>query len=297
VWLYYALSLANLNQYATGQAQPGLSVEVLDRVPIAVPPTEREQHKVAECLSTLDELINAESEKLNTLKTHKQGLMQQLFPREGETLPRLRFPEFRDAPEWRTGRASDIAEVHQGYGFPEGEQGKLAGDYPFYKVSDISRTLAAGSSRVDTAANYITHETLQKLKAKVIPTGATIFAKIGEALRLNRRVITTRPCVIDNNTAGVKAIDGQATDLFLFYIWSQVSLEDHAGGVVPAVSKSVIERIPVNYPEVPEQERIASCISSLDDSIAAQSHRIRALETHKRGLMQQLFPAPERVDA
>ena len=59
-----------------------------------------EQQKIADCLSSLDELITAEAKKLDTLKAHKKGLMQQLFPAEGETVPRLRFPEFRDAGEW-----------------------------------------------------------------------------------------------------------------------------------------------------------------------------------------------------
>ena len=99
-WLFYTLELSNLNQYATGQAQPGLSVEVLNKVVIALAANEREQQKIAECLSTLDEVIGAESQKLDALKAHKKGLMQQLFPREGETLPRLRFPEFQNAPEW-----------------------------------------------------------------------------------------------------------------------------------------------------------------------------------------------------
>ena len=60
-----------------------------------------EQQKIADCLASLDELITLEAQKLDTLKTHKKGLMQQLFPAEGETLPKLRFPEFRDAGEWR----------------------------------------------------------------------------------------------------------------------------------------------------------------------------------------------------
>ena len=59
-----------------------------------------EQQKIAECLSSVDELIAAQARKLDALKTHKKGLMQQLFPREGETLPKLRFPEFRGAGEW-----------------------------------------------------------------------------------------------------------------------------------------------------------------------------------------------------
>ena len=59
-----------------------------------------EQQKIADCLGSLDDLIAAEGRKLEALRQHKQGLMQQLFPRDGETQPRLRFPEFRDAGEW-----------------------------------------------------------------------------------------------------------------------------------------------------------------------------------------------------
>src|SRR5690606_20783088 len=76
----------------------GISAGRLSRIQLPLPPSKAEQQKIAECLSTLDELIEAESRKLDALKDHKKGLMQQLFPREGETRPRLRFPEFRDAP-------------------------------------------------------------------------------------------------------------------------------------------------------------------------------------------------------
>ena len=90
----------------SARAHGSLSIDDDDlfALPIPVPSGESslaEQQKIAECLSTLDELIGAESQKLDTLKAHKKGLMQQLFPREGETLPRLRFPEFQDAPEWK----------------------------------------------------------------------------------------------------------------------------------------------------------------------------------------------------
>lgn len=257
-----------------------------------LPPSEAEHKKIAECLSTLDELIEAERRKLDALKDHKKGLMQQLFPREGETRPRLRFAEFRASSDWERGVVRNIATVLQGYGFPEKYQGNTSAEFPFYKVSDISRTLAAGRHLMDEAANYIDHETLEKLKAKPIPAGTTIFAKIGEALRLNRRALTTRPCLIDNNTAGVKAIEEKATDLFLYYLFSTISLEKHAGGVVPAVSKTAIEEIEILYPKRDEQARIATFLSSIDDLIAAQSEKLEVLRTHKRGLMQQLFPNP-----
>jgi type I restriction enzyme, S subunit len=71
-------------------------------------PEKEEQQKIADCLASLDERITLEAQQLDTLKVHKKGLMQQLFPAEGETLPKLRFPEFRDAGEWK---AKDIGEV------------------------------------------------------------------------------------------------------------------------------------------------------------------------------------------
>ena len=76
----YKLALLNLNQYATGQAQPGLSVENLEKVEIKIPIDIGEQQKIAECLTTIDKLISAQEQKLGSLKSHKKGLTQQLFP-------------------------------------------------------------------------------------------------------------------------------------------------------------------------------------------------------------------------
>jgi type I restriction enzyme S subunit len=205
-------------------------------------------------------------------------------------VPKLRFPEFRDAGGWREGRITDIAEVLQGYGFPERYQGQTTVEYPFYKVSDISNTLAAGKVFIEESANYITEDVLKELKAKPIPEGTTIFAKIGEAIRSNRRAITTKPCLIDNNAAGVKRIQGKSTDLFVYYTMETISLIEYSGGVVPSVNKSAIENIAVKFPAIGEQQKIAECLSSVDELIAAQARKLDALKTHKKGLMQQLFP-------
>jgi type I restriction enzyme S subunit len=79
-WLFYLLNFLNLNQFATGQAQPGLSVDVLEKVPTAVPIQEIEQQRIADCLTSLDDLIAAQADRIESLKTHKKGLMQRLFP-------------------------------------------------------------------------------------------------------------------------------------------------------------------------------------------------------------------------
>ncbi|MDE5623525.1 MAG: restriction endonuclease subunit S [Alistipes sp.] len=258
---------------------------------LPIPKDKAEQQKIAECLASIDALIKAAENKIDELKAHKKGLMQQLFPAEGKTVPALRFPEFQNAGEWTKIPLSQIGEVLQGYGFPETYQGKLSGKYPFYKVSDISKAVQGGSNFISSAANYIDDEELDILKIKTIPSGTTIFARIGEAIRLNRRIVTTQECIIDNNTVGVKAITEKAIDLFVYYSLLQIDLIDFAGGVVPAVTKFAIENIPIYCPPAKsEQQKIADCLSSVDDLITTQTNRLEALRNHKKGLMQQLFP-------
>ncbi len=275
--------------------QPGINGTEYASMPLPLPPAGRdlaEQQKIASFFGSLEDLIADKGRKLEALRQHKQGLMQQLFPQPDETAPRLRFPEFQDAPDWKTARCRDIAKVLTGYGFPNKFQGNKKGQYPFYKVSDISQTIEKEKRHISEANNYIDSDVLDKIRGKPVPAGTIIFAKIGEAIRSNRRAVTTKPAVIDNNTAGIKAMKAKNSDEFLFYLWSKVSLIDHAGGVVPAVSKLALENVPLCYPIDPaEQQCIADCLSSVDDLISAQARNLVALQTHRRGLLQQLFPS------
>jgi type I restriction enzyme, S subunit len=90
-----------IDSFQAGGNRQGLNFEQIRSFLIPLPPTPAEQQKIAECLISVDELMAAQARKVDALKTHKKGLMQQLFPREGETQPRLRFPEFQNAGEWK----------------------------------------------------------------------------------------------------------------------------------------------------------------------------------------------------
>jgi len=207
-----------------------------------------------------------------------------------ELVPKLRFPEFREAGEWEVKQLGKVCNVLQGYGFPTTMQGEGDGKYPFCKVSDISRAVAENGGLLVSAANYIGDDELSKLRAKLIPIGATVFAKIGEALRLNRRAFVQKKCLIDNNAVGLKAIHGDTDDYFIYLLSQTIDLNEHCGGAVPSVNKSTLEAIEVVIPDPDEQKQIAETLSSLDALIAAQAGKIDALNTHKKGLMQQLFP-------
>lgn len=204
--------------------------------------------------------------------------------------PIIRFQGFNG--EWEKKKIGDIAIVLQGYGFPEKYQGQKYGDLPFCKVGDISSAVDRGEMVINKADNFVDYSLLPVLHAQPIPVGSTIFAKIGEAIRSNKRIRTGVPCLIDNNAAAVKS-KGEISDTFLFYLMSKVNLADYSGGIVPSVNKSTIEAIDVLVPSSrDEQQKIAECLEAIDQMLSAQNQKVESLKAHKKGLMQQLFPQP-----
>ena len=204
--------------------------------------------------------------------------------------PKLRFPKFQTTLGWEVTQLKFICDVLQGNVFPEALQGKKSGKYPFFKVSDISRSIIDSNGHLSKAANYVDESDVSKLKAKIIPKNSTVFAKIGEALRLNRRAYTQSECLIDNNIAALKA-NGKANDYFIYQLSQLIDLNNYFAGAVPSVNKSTLENIEISFPEIKEQQKIADCLSSIDELINFREQKLAALKQHKKGLMQQLFPS------
>lgn len=267
-----------LGKRAQGSTRFNLSKSAFRSVPLLLPSV-AEQKKIAECLSTLDELIGAESQKLDALKAHKKGLMQQLFPREGETRPRLRFPEFQDAPEWRPTKLSSEINLVSGMHLAP-DQYSSAGEVPYFTgPSDFTNESGAVPKWTQRSMNV----------AQAADTLITVKGSgVGEVW------YSTLPAVaMGRQLMAVRAKNGSSQFVYQFLLTKKARFADlGAGNLIPGLSRVDILEMEAHFPLPPEQHRIASCLSSLDDLIAAQSTRIEALKTHKQGLMQQLFPQP-----
>jgi type I restriction enzyme S subunit len=233
-----------------------------------------EQKKVAECLSTLDELIEAESRKLDALKDHKTGLMQQLFPREGETRPRLRFPEFQDAPGWESKTVDDLVDTIT----------------PPKKLLTSDYRPAGQFPVIDQSQDYICGWTDDEEAVIDDDLPVVVFGDHTCALKF-----VDRPFA--QGADGIKILKAKADvrDDFLFYSLQANPVQQES---YKRHFSTLRERV-VAFPDKDsgEQRRIAACVSSLDDLIAAQSERLEALRAHKRGLMQQLFPNPSEFES
>ena len=290
-WLFYSLDLLNLNRFATGQAQPGLSVDVLEKLPIAIPLEPPEQQKIADSLSSVDELIAAQARKVDALKTHKKGLMQQLFPREGETQPRLRFPEFEDAGEWEEKRLDELVVIQSGATPSKANPAFWNGSVPWVSAKDMKRLF------LDDAEDHISAEAVDD-GARLVPPGTLLVLTRGMTLLKDVPIcVLRREMSFNQDVKGLRPKDG-VYGLFLAWMLTGnknrlLAMVDIAGHGTGKLDTDELKALELMLPSLPEQQRIADCLTSLDNLIAAQTQNLAALKTHKQALMQQLFPAPE----
>lgn len=253
-------------------------------------PSQNEQQKIADCLSSLDELISAETQKLDALKTHKKGLMQQLFPREGETVPRLRFPEFKNAGEWDVWTIGNMFRLINGCAFKP-EDWKPMGT-PIIRIQNLN----------DPSAEFNYSQAPVPERNRVEP-GDLLFAWSGTlGSSFGARVWNGPPGVLNQHIFKVQMDERQITLPFSLLVLARVEedIAKKSHGFKASfvhVKKSDLVKVVLLVPSIPEQQRIATCLSSLDALITLETQKLEALKNHKKGLMQQLFPVLDKVPA
>ena len=260
------------------------------QLPVPKPP---EQQKIAKFLSTLDEVIAAQVRKVDALKTHKKGLMQQLFPREGETQPRLRFPEFQNAGAWEVRRVDEKGAVLAGKALAVNAAGPQRPYLRTKNVLDGAIDLSDVLTMPMTEAEFDRFEILD----------GDVLLNEGQSLELVGRTSIYRNefkgrCAMQNQLLRFRAFAPTSGEFAAQYFrkcqkdgtFANVATKTTS---VAHLGSSRFSALELSWPSQPEQHRIASCLSSLDALIAAETQKHAALQRHKRGLMQQIFPSPE----
>ena len=258
-------------------------------------PPRKEQQKIADCLSSRDELITAEAQKLDALKTHKKGLMQQLFPREGEAVPRLRFPEFREAGEWKLDPLSTfVSALDAGVSVNAGDRPAMPAEIGVLKTSCVTNGV------FELSQNKVVLEPEELERVTECVRKDTIIIS-----RMNTLALVGASAYVESDDSNIFLPDRlwaakpapNANMRFIAYILGAdrgrralSELAAGSSGSMKNIAKPAVLELLISAPEPAEQKRIADCLSSLDDLITAQGQKIDALKTHKKGLMQQLFP-------
>ena len=280
---------AQIQKEAQGTKILGISSGRLATISISFPFAKGEQQKIADCLSSLDERIAAETNKLDALKAHKKGLLKQLFPAEGETLPQLRFPEFQDAGEWNKTRLNNCVSIHAGLNV---EQVNYPTDYKVTRIETIS------TQKIDNYKVGYIHP-FQGMTAYKLNVGDILFSNINSIEHIGKSVFIDKDYGIYHgmNLLRLVATSQPRIARFLFYYINTSSVrESFRRRANKAVNQASINQTELGKTVIyipiykKEQQRIADCLSSLDELIAAQTQKINLLKDHKKGLMQQLFP-------
>ncbi|WP_448673026.1 restriction endonuclease subunit S [Pseudoxanthomonas mexicana] len=291
---------SRIQKEAQGTKVYQISSSRLGGIDIAYPADTDEQKKIADCLTSLDEVIAAQGRKVEALKAYKRGLMQQLFPREGETRPRLRFPEFRDAPEWREAALGPLtSKVGSGVTPRGGDANYKANGRPFVRSQNVGWGLLLLDDIVfideGTHASFVGTEIMESDVLLNI-TGASIGRSAVADKRITGGNVNQHVCII---RAKRDELNPVLLNQFLISERGQEQIDSfQAGGNRQGLNFAQIRSFQIPLPPTSdEQQRIADCLSSLDTQITAESNRLAALKTHKQGLMQQLFPAPDAASA
>ena len=183
----------------------------------------------------------------------------------------------------------EVCTFYTGTGFPNVFQGKSDGDFPFYKVGDISKNVQNGFKELEYCDNYINKDVVDKIRGTIIPSGTIVFAKIGEALKLNRRGLTIKNCLVDNNAMGVKPKE-ELNISYFFQLMKDLDMEKYsASTTVPSVRKTILERIPILVPNLDIQNKYAEFIKQLDKSKFRIKKSLEKLELTYKALLPEYF--------
>lgn len=279
--------IAEFARFSQGLVKDTLNLkfDAFARISVATPDDPAEQERIAECLSSVDQLIATQARKVAALKTHKKGLMQQLFPREGEAQPRLRFPEFRNAGEWEVKRLGEIVEVASGQVDPKEQPYR---DYP-----------QIGSENIEANTGNLIN--LRTAREKGVISGNYLFdqedvlySKIRPAL--NKVVAPGFKGICSADIYPIRPSNaGLHRSYLMFLLLSErflaYAIRNSERGKIPKINRDALLTYEAQVPSLAEQQRIAFCLLSLDALINSETRKYSVLQRYKRGLLQQLFPS------
>ena len=279
------------------RAHGALSVDTkhLWSMPLALPDF-KEQQKIADCLSSIDDLIDAESRKLKALEKYKKGLMQKLFPAEGKTLPEWRFPEFQGCEEWKLQKLKLICDFQEGYAFSSNDFVANDTDSNYIQVVRITdiNNKNSNTDKVFVNMDLIRSNDLYKY---LISKNDLILSLTGAA-GFNFFIWNTNIAVLNQRTLKLIPKDEKNHAIkFLIEPLIHKEINMQGTGQNNNLSKEVLKNVEIVLPtSFKEQQKIADCLSEIDSIITEQSNKVEQLKIHKKGLMQGLFPSLEEAD-
>lgn len=252
-----------------GGGVPNLNVKVVEKFHISYPSIE-EQKKIADCLSSIDSLIAAQYQKVKLLKEHKKGLLQNLLPQDGASVPIIRFPEFENDGEWEEKEVGDIANSKSS-SLALNKLTLQETGYPVYGA--------------DSIVGYIDEFQQDEQYISIVKDGSGVGRL--NLCKSHSSILGTLTCLKSKNK-------NKYNLKWIFYMLNTIDFSVYIKGAgIPHIYYSDFKYHTIMVPELQEQQKIADCLSSVDEQINFQTKKVEELKEHKKALLQQLFPSNE----
>lgn len=286
-WVYALLSSVNLLYYQMGEIIPCLNFTDYSVHPVLAPDIS-EQKRIGDFFYALDGFITAGDKTLASLRQLKKWLLEQLFPQEGERIPRIRFPEFQDAGEWEEKSLGEIAglvndrvgqrvlttlSISAGQGFVSQEE-------------KFGRDISGGQYEYYTVVKHGDF-VYNKGNSKRFPQGCVYEYSGAREAAVPRVFITFRfqegYCNSFYQYCFEKNMHGKQLE-------REITAGPRNNGLLN-ISKQKFFAIKLLTPSFSEQKRVGDTLSTLDAIIEAKRLELDALRRLRKGFVQQMFPS------
>lgn len=278
-FLFSLINKINFQQYVKGATIPHIYYSDYSKHIVYIT-TKEEQKKIADFMSSVDELIKLEQKKLEELQEYKQGLLQNLFPKKNQKVPDLRFQEFKNGDDWKENTISELFDIQMCRRIYKNETSEI-GDIPFYKIGTIGRNADAFITK-ELYDEYRNKYNYPRLKETLITCSGTI----GKCIQYNGE----KAYFQDSNIVWLRPYFDIINLDYLYIYISNMNWGNLAKTTITRLYTSILKETIIVFPSLKEQQKIADFLLSVDKLIVEQTTKLNLLYDYKKGLLQQLFP-------
>lgn len=278
----YWHSFMNING-DTGARADRFSIKdsVFFEMPIPIPYIE-EQRKIGEYLTCLDNLITLYQRKYDNLMKVKKSMLEKMFPKNGETVPEIRFKGFSD--DWEQHRLSD--EFNNFIVPMRDKPKKFGGNIPWTRIEDIEGKYLNDS----LSGQYVTEETVEQMNLKIIPKDSLI---VSSSATFGVVAVITRDLITNQTFIGLVPNDKETIDYWYIYFQSDEARKnmrlESAGSTIFYIARESFEKMPVLVPVKREMIKIGAYFSSLDKLINLHQRKLEKLKNIKKACLEKMF--------
>lgn len=245
-------------------------------------PFSEEQKQIGSFFKQLDNSIALHQRKLELIKQLKQGFLQQMFVREDEKGPVLRFADFES--EWEQRKLGEIAEIMGGGTPSTSNPGYWGGDIDWYSPVEIGDQIYVSDSK-----KKITKLGLLKSSARILPIGTVLFTS---RAGIGNTAILAKPGATNQGFQSIVPITNKLDSYFIFSRTPKLKWygeKNGAGSTFIEISGKQMAKMKIMVPRFEEQKKIGTLFQQLDQLITLHHNKLEQLQSLKKGYLKALF--------